>query len=102
MTTPALLEVRDGLYPVQFTGRLLAESSTEKNLRDDQDWHKLDPAIQRLFLRWVEMELYSVDPGQRYVDPDDPAQEDLIKLPDGGYFLHIVGQSVCYHGHDSA
>lgn len=37
--------------------------------------------------RWVELELYWATPSE--------------KLPEGGYFTHIVGQSVVYHKHQS-
>lgn len=64
----AVYEVRDGIFPVKFTGRKLAAVSTETPRTD----------------RWVELELYKVEPGS-------PG------LPDGGYYVHVIGQSVIFH-----
>jgi hypothetical protein len=67
-----MLEVRDGLKPVQFEGTLLARVRTETPRRP----------------RWVEFELYCSEPNK--------------SLPNGGYLIHIIGQSVVYHRHESA
>ena len=67
-----MFTVRDGLRPVEFSGEQLSSVSTETDRS----------------LRWVELELYWAHPSE--------------KMPDGGYFVHIVGQSVVYHRHESA
>jgi hypothetical protein len=81
---PRKHEVVDGVYTIPFTGVSIGDSTTEKR-------------IPYPSLRWVEMELFTVEPGQSYWLPDDPDQEDLLKLPGGGYLCHIIGQSVVYH-----
>jgi hypothetical protein len=81
---PTKHEVVDGVYAIPFLGASIGFSTTGK-------------LIPQPSLRWVEMELYTVEPGQSYSLPDDPDQEDLLKLPDGGYLCHVIGQSVVYH-----
>lgn len=70
--------VRDGLFPVDFEGKLLGSSNTHR------------PGV----LRWVEMDLYYADAGQDETSP-------LLRLPEGGYVTHVVGQSVVAHRHRS-
>lgn len=70
--------VRDGLFPVEFEGMLLGSSNTHRP-------HAL---------RWVEMDLYWADAGQDVSSP-------LLRLPQGGYVTHVVGQSVVAHRHRS-
>lgn len=71
-------EVREGLFKVSFEGILLGSSTTHR------------PSA----LRWVEMDLYWAEPGQ---EEDSP----LLRLPDGGYVTHVIGQSVVAHRHNS-
>lgn len=66
-----MFTVRDGLRPVEFSGEQLSSVSTETQKS----------------LRWVELELYWAHPSE--------------KMPAGGYFVHIIGQSVVYHQHES-
>ena len=66
-----MFTVRDGLRPVEFSGEQLSSVSTETERS----------------LRWVELELYWAHPSE--------------KMPAGGYFVHIIGQSVVYHKHES-
>jgi hypothetical protein len=93
------LEVWDTMWPVPFLGRLLSDSTTEKEPdppagRPFEDWwHGLTSQEKRLILRWTDMELYQVAPGQ-----DDP--EGRIQLPDGGYFWQLTGRSIAYHAED--
>lgn len=89
-----LHEVRDGLWPVRFEGFKFPPSTTERKMPDGKKWRDLTPWEKRAVGRWVEMELYIVEPGQ-----DDP--EGRIGLPDGGYLYHIVGQSLIYHARGS-
>jgi len=70
--------VRDGLFKVVFEGVLLGSSGTHQ------------PGA----LRWVEMDLYWAEPGQEQTS-------SLLRLPQGGYVTHIVGQSVVAHRHNS-
>lgn len=74
-------EVYEGLRKIRFDGELIAESSTEKQWKP----------------RWLELRLYKVEPGQSF--PEEGA--DRLRLPDGGYLLHQVGQSVLYHNPDN-
>ena len=66
--------VRDGLFKVVFEGTFLGHSDTHREGT----------------LRWVEMDLYWAEPGQDHSSP-------LLRLPDGGYVTHIIGQSVVAH-----
>jgi hypothetical protein len=66
--------VKDGLFRVVFTGTLLGHSDTHRNG----------------VLRWVEMDLYWAEPGQEETSP-------LLRMPEGGYVTHIIGQSVVAH-----
>lgn len=61
--------VKGQVKPVRFTGTLLAEETTETSSS----------------LRWLELELYRVDEGQK----------------SGQYLLHRVGQSVVFHKPDT-
>lgn len=70
--------VRDGLFKVIFEGLLIGHSDTHREG----------------VLRWVEMDLYWAEPGQDETSP-------LLRLPQGGYVTHIVGQSVVAHRHNS-
>ena len=90
----AMHETRDGMWTFEFKGRLIADHTTELKPPRDPDWNWDDVSFDdaRSYLRWVEMELYQVEPGQA----DD---EDRIRLPDGGYFYHVAHQTVCYHKH---
>ena len=67
-----MFTVRDGLRPVEFSGEQLSSVSTETERS----------------VRWVELELYWAHPSE--------------KMPAGGYFVHIIGQSVVYHKHESS
>lgn len=82
--------VRDGLWPVHFQGTQLAVSTTERKLPEGRTWRSLSVWEKKAVSRWVEMELYLVDPGQ----PDPIGR---IGLPDGGYLYHVIGQSLVYH-----
>jgi hypothetical protein len=91
-------EVRDGMWTVEFKGELIASHTTELRHSADQvlppgvDWSDVSPDDAKSYLRWVEMELYRVEPDQ---------EDELIRLPDGGYFYHVAHQTVCYHRHDA-
>lgn len=87
-------EVIDGLRVVAFTGREIASASTQRQMPEGRTWNTLSAFEKKTLSRWVEMELYVVDAGQ-----DDPG--DLIRLPGGGYFFHVIGQSLLYHAHNS-
>jgi hypothetical protein len=95
----ATFRVTDGLWPVMFTGKSVAFAKTEKKVWPGQHWYEMEAWLQRKFLQWVEMEIWAVDPGQEY-NPD--GEGDRIRLPSGGYFLQVTGQSVCYHAKGSA
>lgn len=88
-------EVIEGLRPVRFKGSLLAHSDTERKMPDGKQWPDLSVWEKKAVGRWVDMDLYYVEPGQ--ADPDA-----RIMLPSGGYFFHIIGQSLVFHVHDSS
>lgn len=88
-------EVMDGLWPVTFEGTQLAAAATERDMPPGAHWEDLDEYTKKAVSRWVRMALYKVEPGQ-----DDPMGR--IRLPGGGYFFHIVGESLIYHVQDSA
>jgi hypothetical protein len=92
---PAVHEVRDGMWTVRFRGVQLSVSTTERKMPDGRSWASLSAWDKKAIGRWVEMELYTVEPGQ-----DDP--DGRIGLPDGGYLYHIIGQSLIYHTTGSA
>jgi hypothetical protein len=83
-----MLEVRDALWTVEFKGERVARTDTEKRLPRNLAWEDVDPKDVRSYLRWVEMEIFSVEPGQ---------DDEQVGLPLGGYFYHVVHHTVCYH-----
>lgn len=85
-----MLEVRDGLWTVQFKGTLMAQTDTEKQLPFGMSWYDVEPKDIKSYLRWVEMDIHYVEAGQ---------EGDDIRLPEGGYFYHVVHHTVCYHTH---
>lgn len=87
-------EVRDGLWPVKFDGTELAVSTTERDMPEGSSWLTLEQWQKRAVGRWVRMVLYKV--------PPQPDPTGRIALPDGGYFFHIVGESLIYHTRGSA
>lgn len=86
---PALAthKVRDGLMTIEFDGELIESHHSY------EDYDGTRP-------QWTETYLYWVDPGQSYVDANEPDGPDRIQLPDGGYLLCTIGQSVMYHRAD--
>ena len=92
-------QVRDGMFTVEFKGELIAEHDTFLKLPPEVNWDEISVSDAKSYLRWVEMELYRVAPGQED-DPDkDPGEQ--IRLPDGGYIYHIGRQTICYHRHEA-
>jgi hypothetical protein len=88
----ATLEVMSGMWTVEFEGTKVAGSDSKKTMPPGLVWSNVDPRDARSYLRWVEMALYKVAPGQ---------DGEHIELPDGGYFYTVVHQTVCYHRHPS-
>lgn len=88
------LVVRDTLRDVPFLGKHIAPSTSKRALPSGLTWYDLPATLsleERMsYVRWTEMELYKVAPGQ-----DDP--EGRIALPDGGYFWLLIGESLVYH-----
>lgn len=74
--------VRQGLEPHRITGQVLAEVTTERPFKD----------------RWMEMNLYRVDPGGAPTVRDDSG---IPLLPSGGYITYVIGQSLRTHGRGS-
>jgi hypothetical protein len=81
-------EVFDGLMKVEFSGEEIEHVSTDN-----------ESGVPRP--KWTEMYLYEVEPGQSYVDQNEPDGPDRIQLPDGGFFVYVIGQSVTYHRPDA-